>query len=93
MKSKIQLQGELKSSGSAYLMYWFLGAHYAYLGKWGVQLAYWFTLGGCGIWILIDLFRVGGLVKRYNSKIYGQIEEVEEDKYNKQLEKLAALKG
>ena len=90
MKSKVQLQGELKSTGSAYLMYWFLGCHYGYVGKWGVQLAYWFTLGGFGMWILIDLFRIGGIVKRYNNKIYAELEEIDEKKHQQTLEMLAA---
>ena len=90
MKSKIQLQGELKNTGSAYLMYWFLGCHYGYVGKWGVQLAYWFTLGGFGMWILIDLFRIGGIVRRYNNKIYAELEEIDEQKHRQTLEMLAA---
>ena len=92
MKTKRELQGEIKSKGTAFLMYWFLGAHYAYLGKWGVQLAYWFTLGGLGIWLMVDLFRVGGLVKRHNNLIYEELDELEEERHNKQLEKLAALR-
>ena len=92
MKTKRELQGEIKSKGTAFLMYWFLGAHYAYLGKWGVQLAYWFTLGGLGVWLMVDLFRVGGLVKRYNNLIYEELDELEEERHNKQLEKLAALR-
>ena len=90
MKSKTQLQGELKSTGTAYVMYWFLGCHYGYIGKWGVQLAYWFTLGGFAFWILIDLFRVGGIVKRYNNKIYAELEEIDEQKHRQTLEMLAA---
>ena len=92
MKTKRELQGEIKSKGTAFLMYWFLGAHYAYLGKWGVQLAYWFTLGGLGVWLMVDLFRIGGLVKRHNNLIYEELDELEEEKHNKQLEKLAALR-
>ena len=92
MKTKRELQGEIKSKGTAFLMYWFLGAHYAYLGKWGIQLAYWFTLGGLGVWLMVDLFRIGGLVKRYNNLIYEELDELEEEKHNKQLEKLSALR-
>ena len=92
MKTKRELQGEIKSKGTAFLMYWFLGAHYAYLGKWGIQLAYWFTLGGLGIWLMVDLFRIGGLVKRYNNLIYEELEELEEAKDQRNLERLAALR-
>ena len=92
MKTKRELQGEIKSKGTAFVMYWFLGAHYAYLGKWGVQLAYWFTLGGLGIWLMVDLFRIGGLVKSYNNLIYEELEELEEAKDQRNLERLAALR-
>jgi hypothetical protein len=92
MKTKRELQGEIKSKGTAFVMYWFLGAHYAYLGKWGIQLAYWFTLGGLGMWLIVDLFRIGGLVKRYNNLIYEELEELEEAKDQRNLERLAALR-
>ena len=92
MKTKRELQGEIKSKGTAFLMYWFLGAHYAYLGKWGIQLAYWFTLGGLGLWLVVDLFRIGGLVKRYNNLIYEELDELEEAKDQRNLERLAALR-
>jgi len=90
--NKLQLQSEIKSSGTAWIMYLFLGCHYAYLGKWGVQLAYWFTLGGLGLWMFIDMFRFSGLVKKHNNLIYQQIEDIEEDKHRKTLEMLAASK-
>mgnify|MGYP001085920659 CR=1 FL=1 len=88
--NKLQLQSEIKSSGTAWIMYLFLGCHYAYLGKWGVQLAYWFTLGGLGLWMFIDMFRLGGLVKKHNNNIYQKIEDIEEEKHRKTLEMLAA---
>jgi len=90
--NKLQLQSEIKSSGTAWIMYLFLGCHYAYLGKWGVQLAYWFTLGGLGLWMFIDMFRLSGLVKKHNNLIYQQLEDIEEDKHRKTLEMLAASK-
>ena len=90
--NKLQLQSEIKSSGTAWIMYLFLGCHYAYLGKWGVQLAYWFTLGGLGLWMFIDMFRLSGLVKKHNNLIYQQIEDIEEEKHRKTLEMLAAIK-
>jgi len=45
----------------------FLGAHYAYLGKWVTQIFYWLTLGGFGIWAIIDLFTLSGKVEQYNT--------------------------
>jgi len=91
MKNKIQLQGEIKSTGTAFIMYWFLWSHYAYLGKWGVQIAYWLTIGGFGMWALVDMFRISGMVKRHNNLIYAQIEEVEEEKEQKKMEMIAMI--
>ena len=64
----------MKSKGLAYLFWFFLGVHYAYLGKWGTQLLYWFTLG---IWALIDLFTLGGKVETYNTK--KELKKVQKD--------------
>lgn len=55
-----------KSSFLAYVLWFFLGLHYAYLGKWGLQILYWFTGAGFFIWAIIDLFRIPRLVRDYN---------------------------
>jgi pSer/pThr/pTyr-binding forkhead associated (FHA) protein len=59
-----------KSLGFAYLfliiVFW---AHYGYLKKWGLQVLFWITAGGAGIWWLIDIFRLPGLVKNYNTEL------------------------
>lgn len=59
----------MKSTGTAYLFFLLLGSHYAYLGQWGKQILFWFTVGGFGIWALIDLFTIGGKVESYNTKV------------------------
>ena len=58
-----------KSVGVGYLLWLFLGWHYAYLGKWGVQLLYWLSIGGLFIWCFIDLFRVPSMVRDYNKDV------------------------
>ena len=58
-----------KRLGVAYLLWFFLGWHYAYNGKWGVQFLYWFTGAGLGIWALIDLFRLPGIVTNTNKDL------------------------
>jgi hypothetical protein len=58
----------MKSKGLAYLFWFLLGAHYAYLGKWGTQFLFWITLGGLGVWAIIDLFTLGGKVENYNNR-------------------------
>lgn len=75
--NKHYLQSKVRSTGTAYLFWFFLGAHYAYLGKWGIQVLYWLTIGGLGIWMLIDLFTMPGKVDKYNSALFQQIEEIE----------------
>lgn len=75
--NKYALQGQIKSTGTAYMLWFFLGAHYAYLGKWGVQFLYWFTLGGVGIWALIDLFTMSSKVSGHNTLIYQRIDDID----------------
>lgn len=58
-----------KRLGVAYLLWFFLGWHYAYNGKWGVQFLYWFTAAGLGIWAFIDLFRLPGIVTNTNKDL------------------------
>ena len=54
-----------KGLGMTYLSL-LVGSHYAYLGRWNVQFAYWFTGGGLLLWMLADLFRLPGMVNRVN---------------------------
>ena len=74
---------QLKSKGTAYICWILFGVHYAYLGKWGTQFLYWITLGGFGVWAIIDLFTISGKVNRYNNAIVHEFEPVEdEDDYD-----------
>lgn len=95
--SKYELQGQLKSVGVAFLMHFLFGAYFAYMGKWGMQLLFWFTLGGLGIWGLILLFVIAGDIQRYNAVIYKKIEEIEkrenEEAHLRQLEMIKAMQG
>lgn len=75
--NKYKLQGKIKSVPLTYAMWFFLGSHYAYLGKWGLQFLFWFTLGGVGIWALVDLFLIPGKVERYNELIYNALEALD----------------
>ena len=69
--NKYHLQSQIKSVETAYLFFFFLfGTHYAYLGKWGIQFLYWITLGGLGIWALIDFFTISEKVERHNAVIF-----------------------
>ncbi len=49
-----------------------LTLHYAYLGKWGVNLIFWGTFLAFGvgfIWWLIDIVRTYGMVKDFNRDV------------------------
>ncbi|WP_235297423.1 TM2 domain-containing protein [Portibacter marinus] len=75
--SKLRLESKLRNVGIAYILLLFVGAHYAYVNKWGTQILFWITFGGLGIWWLIDLFRVPGLIDRFNDPIIDEIEYLE----------------
>lgn len=75
--NKYALQAKIKSTGIAYLLWFILGAHYAYLGKWGTQIIFWITLGGLGFWAIIDLFLIPGKVERYNTSIFHELDMME----------------
>jgi hypothetical protein len=75
--NKHYLQSQIKSTGTAYLLWFFFGFHYAYLGKWGLQILYWITFGGFFIWAIIDLFTLSGRIANHNSLIFQQIDEIE----------------
>jgi hypothetical protein len=62
-----EFQRSRKSTGLAYL-FWCFGLHYAYLGKWGLQVLFWCTLGGLLVWTIVDLFRMKGLVADTNGE-------------------------
>lgn len=75
--NKYYLLSKMKSKSTAYLCWLFLGCHYLYLGKWDWQILYWITLGGFGLWILIDLFHIPTKVNNYNRHLSFQIESLD----------------
>lgn len=95
--NKNYLQSQLKSTGNAYLFWFFLGAHYAYLGRWGIQLLYWFTLGGLGIWVIIDLFTMKSKVENHNRPILEEMAKMEKEEkdteHRRHMEVLSAMSG
>jgi hypothetical protein len=42
-------------------------------GKIGIQLIYWFTVGGFGFWAFIDLFRIPRMIERKNEDILREL--------------------
>ena len=62
----LSAQARQKDTGLAYL---FCGVHYFYLNKPVINIIYWLTAGGLGIWMIIDLFRIPGMVKDRNKAV------------------------
>lgn len=49
------------------------GLHYAYLGRVWLTLLFLFTMGGFGLWWLIDIFRVFSMVRERNRSVAIQV--------------------
>ncbi len=60
---------QIKSLGTAYIMFFLFGSHYLYLEKPILQIIFWFTIGGFGFWALIDLFTMPDKINSCNMKI------------------------
>lgn len=54
-----------QSTKSVVLLFvlWVFGFHYLYLGRVGLQFAYWFSAGGFGVWTLVDWVRMPSLMR------------------------------
>lgn len=86
MSRKAYLKSQTKSTGTAYLLFFFLfGSHFAYLGKWGTQFLFWFTLYGLGIWGIVELFVIPTRISEHNMKLYRQIDKIEKEERAEEL--------
>lgn len=65
-KSEDTFQESLSLTYVLWVFLGLLGAHRAYLGHWSWFVIYFFTLGGVGVLWLVDLFRIGDMVKLKN---------------------------
>ena len=63
-----------KSTGLAYFFTFLcLGIPYGYLGKWGLQILFWITGAGFGLWLIYLIFAIPGLVRDYNRDVSCQV--------------------
>jgi hypothetical protein len=56
-------------TSTVWLLFLFLGWSYGSMGETGKQVAFYLTLGGCGVWSFVRLFTLGGAIKEYNRKV------------------------
>lgn len=66
-----ELERSKKKKGLSFILWLFLGgigAHRYYMGDIGYALGMTFTLGGCGIWTLIDGFLISKRVDEINEQ-------------------------
>lgn len=71
-----EMSKKQKSGGVAWLLWFFtggIGGHRFYLGRIGTGVAMLLTLGGLGIWTLVDLFLMSGMIKSTNETIENEI--------------------
>jgi hypothetical protein len=61
------------NTATVWLLFLFLGWSYGSFDKIGLQILYYITLGGFGVWVLIRLFTLSGAIKSYNRIIAGQV--------------------
>lgn len=57
------------NSATIWVLFLLLGWSYGSMGKIGIQILYYITLGGFGIWTLIRLFTLQGAIRRYNATV------------------------
>lgn len=50
-------------------IFFLLGFHYAYMGKWLICILFWATMGGFAVWWFIDLFRLNAMVRDHNKTV------------------------
>ena len=75
-----EVKGKEKTKGIAYALWFFLGGlggHRYYAGDIGMGIGMTLTLGGLGVWTLIDVFFIGSRIEKKNSELeYEVIQKV-----------------
>jgi hypothetical protein len=63
------VQNQLAKASTVWILFLFFGWSYGSLGKIGMQILFWITLGGMGIWAFVRLFTLSSSIKEYNRQI------------------------
>ena len=59
---------------TVWFLFLFFGWSYGSLDKVGLQILFYITLGGLGLWTLVRLFTLNGDIKEYNRRIAVQLD-------------------
>ena len=73
-------QSRKVNTTTIWLLFLFLGWSYGSLGKIGLQILFYITGGGLGVWAIIRLFTLSGAIKQYNRQIASQVGLDDEEK-------------
>ena len=65
-----------------WLLFLLLGWSYGSMGKIGIQILYYITLGGFGIWTLIRLFTLQRAIRRYNATVAKELKFSKDEMVN-----------
>lgn len=71
-----EMDRKKKSTATTWILWFFLGnigAHRYYLGKIGTGVAMTLTLGCFGIWTIVDIFLINGMLNKKNTDIESEI--------------------
>jgi TM2 domain-containing membrane protein YozV len=88
-RAQLHFEAQRKSTGAAYLLWFFLGsfgAHRFYLGQTGTAMAQlllllfgWLPLFlgwvVLGVWLLVDLFLIPGIIERRNFETIARLDQ------------------
>lgn len=66
----LMMQNELLKPSLIWALYLFFGWSYGAMGKMGMQILFYLTLGGFGVWAITRLFTLNRSINKYNNAIY-----------------------
>jgi hypothetical protein len=79
--NRINLYNDQKANDTnVWIFFLFFGWSYGSLGKMGLQVAFYLTFGGLGVWTLVRLFTLSNAIKEYNRNVSGRLMLTEQEK-------------
>lgn len=69
MNREFVYQQKAVKKSTIWLLFLLFGWSYGSLGKIGIQILFYLTLGGLGIWGFVRLFTLGSAIKQYNRAV------------------------